>query len=319
MFPAVVSPPSSLSSIQDAIDWAATERNNLLATLDSSGAVLFRNFPVTSAEDFDGFSAAFGFRDFTYAESLSNAVRINLTPRVFTANEAPPDVEIFLHHEMAQTPVYPHKLFFYCHRAAEQGGATPVCRSDLLYRDLLEQDPVWAEAFETRGLRYRTHMPADNKVESGQGRSWKSTLSAATPGEAEARLNTLGYTWEWQSDNSLMTWTPVLPAVRQLDDGSQSFFNQVLAASLGWKRSAGNPEPVVTFGDGTPIPDQVIETLRQLADRHTVPLEWQDGDVALVDNFRVMHGRYPFSGKRKRQVLVCLAMAGLVKNSDATA
>jgi alpha-ketoglutarate-dependent taurine dioxygenase len=38
-----------------------------------------------------------------------------------------------------------------------------------------------------------------------------------------------------------------------------------------------------------------------------VPMEWQDGDVALVDNYRVMHGRYPFSGTRKRKVVVCLA------------
>ncbi|MEL0066468.1 MAG: SyrP protein, partial [Gammaproteobacteria bacterium] len=31
------------------------------------------------------------------------------------------------------------------------------------------------------------------------------------------------------------------------------------------------------------------------------------GDIALIDNYRVMHGRYPYSGTRKRQVLVCLA------------
>ncbi|MEL7517687.1 MAG: TauD/TfdA family dioxygenase, partial [Pseudomonadota bacterium] len=26
---------------------------------------------------------------------------------------------------------------------------------------------------------------------------------------------------------------------------------------------------------------------------------WQPGDVALVDNFTVMHGRRPFEGKRR--------------------
>ena len=51
---------------------------------------------------------------FTYDESLSNAVRRNRTDRVFTANEAPPELEIFLHHEMAQTPCFPRYLFFYC-------------------------------------------------------------------------------------------------------------------------------------------------------------------------------------------------------------
>ena len=80
--------------------------------LNKSGAVLFRGFPVENAEDFDKFARAFDYENFTYKESLSNAVRINYTELVFTANEAPKDVEIFLHHELAQTPISPNKLFF---------------------------------------------------------------------------------------------------------------------------------------------------------------------------------------------------------------
>ena len=59
---------------------------------------------VADAQAFDDFVAGFDLPNFAYDESLSNAVRHNRTPRVFTANEAPQDVEIFLHHEMAQTP-----------------------------------------------------------------------------------------------------------------------------------------------------------------------------------------------------------------------
>ena len=73
-------------------------------------------------EDFDRFVAAFKLPNFPYEKSLSNAVRINRTPRVFTANEAPPSVTIFLHHEMAQTPVYPSKLFFFCEKPADAPG-----------------------------------------------------------------------------------------------------------------------------------------------------------------------------------------------------
>ena len=66
---------------------------------------------VGDAQAFDDFVAGFNLPNFAYDESLSNAVRHNRTPRVFTANEAPQDVEIFLHHEMAQTPYYPSHLF----------------------------------------------------------------------------------------------------------------------------------------------------------------------------------------------------------------
>ncbi|MEK9871903.1 MAG: TauD/TfdA family dioxygenase, partial [Gammaproteobacteria bacterium] len=56
-----------------------------------------------------------------------------------------------------------------------------------------------------------------------------------------------------------------------------------------------------------PIPDAALEKIVALSEAFTVPLNWQDGDIALIDNYRVMHGRYPYSGARKRQVLVCLA------------
>ena len=107
-----------------ATAWVAARRGELTAKAARHGAVLFRGFPLSTAEDFDAFVAAFGLPNFPYYESLSNAVRVNRTPRVFTANEAPPDVSILLHHEMAQTPLYPSRLFFFCEHPATEGGAT---------------------------------------------------------------------------------------------------------------------------------------------------------------------------------------------------
>lgn len=287
--------------------WISANQKDVKRILGTEGAVIFRGFPVTTPEAFDNFSAGFDYKPFTYSESLSNAVRINLTPRVFTANEAPADIEIFLHHEMAQTPVFPTKLFFYCPTPAEEGGATPVCRSDLLLQDFERTSPEWAARFESQGLLYTTHMPAVDDARSGQGRSWQSTLSVDKPKEAETRLKELNYTWEWQPDGSLLTTTPALPAVRALADGSRSFFNQVIAAHRGWKRQDGQTRPPISFGNGDPIPEFVLNQLIELSERHTIPLLWQENDIALIDNERVMHGRAPYRGARKRQVLVCLA------------
>ena len=46
--------------------------------------------------------------------------------------------------------------------------------------------------------------------------------------------------------------------------------------------------------------------MAELSEDFTFDLEWQDGDVAIVDNYRAMHGRRPYSGDRKRVVLVAL-------------
>ena len=308
VFPSVVVNDGSLKTQQECSDWIKLNATELEARLRESGAILFRGFPVNSAETFDEFSHSFGYPNFTYKESLSNAVRINFTERVFTANEAPKDVEIFLHHEMAQTPISPSKLFFFCKSAADEGGETPLCRSDMLFEDLAEQMPALAADFVSKGLQYTTQMPAEDDPNSGQGRSWKSTLSVQDASEAEQKLDQLGYSWEWLADGSLRATTPVLPAVIDMGNDKKVFYNQLIAAYMGWKGVRENPSSAITFGDGTAIPVEGLQLAVKLSEKYTFDLPWQDGDVALVDNYMTMHGRRPFFGERKRQVLVSLAI-----------
>ena len=65
--------------------------------------------------------------------------------------------------------------------------------------------------------------------------------------------------------------------------------------------------PAVTFGDGEHIDENILDYITETAVRLTTPLVWETGDVALVDNKRVMHGRHPFSGSNKREIVVSLA------------
>jgi alpha-ketoglutarate-dependent taurine dioxygenase len=308
VFPSVIVNNGSVNTLDDCRNWIAEHREELESKLRESGAILFRGFPMNSAETFDEFSSAFGYPNFTYQESLSNAVRINFTKRVFTANEAPKEVEIFLHHEMAQTPISPTKLFFFCKTAAEQGGATPLCRSDMLYAEFARQQPEWAEQFANKGLQYTTQMPAENDINSGQGRSWKSTLNVENTSQAESKLQELGYTWTWLDDGSLRATTPILPAVIDIGQGQKVFYNQLIAAFMGWKGVRENPAKSITFGDGSHIPIAALELMVKLSEDYTFDVPWQDGDMALVDNYIAMHGRRPYSGERKRQVLVALAI-----------
>jgi hypothetical protein len=306
-FPLVLACRSPEARLDDVEAWIRAHADELSEEATRHGAILFRGFPVRSAEDFDRFVAAFGWESFAYEDSLSNAVRVNRTPRVFTANEAPPDVAIYLHHEMAQTPLYPSKLFFFCEQPAEVGGATPLCRSDVLWDRLAARRPDFARDCVEKGLRYSNVMPPANDPASGMGRSWQSTLKAPTKKEAEGRLKDLGYHWEWLDDGCLRATTPVLPAVRDLPGGRRSFFNQLIAAYRGWKDTRNDPSRAITFGDGTPLDRDAVAEAIELADELSFDLPWQRGDVALVDNYVVMHGRRTFSGTRK--VLASLVAA----------
>ena len=307
-FPCVLVNDGSITSISQAVTWIKANKQAIEQLLMASGAVLFRAFPVDSAHRFDTFSSAFGYANFTYQESLSNAVRINFSERVFTANEAPKEVEIFLHHEMAQTPVSPSKLFFFCQTAAEQGGETPLCRSDMLFAKMQQVMPTLADKFEQLGIKYTNYMPAQDDANSGQGRSWKSTLSVDSRAAAEAKLKHLGYSWQWQEDGAVKTTTPQLPAVITLKQGKKSFYNQLIAAFMGWQGVRQDPAIALTFGDGSAIPIEGLEQICQMATEFTFDLPWQDTDVALIDNYLTMHGRRAYAGKRKRAVMAAFAM-----------
>jgi len=305
-FPTIIVNDGSINTIEAATAWIKENVSTLEKELNCTGALLFRGFPVIDAPTYDAFFSAFGYPNFTYQESLSNAVRINHTDYVFTANEAPQEVEIFLHNEMAQTPLYPGRISLFCQASAEQGGETVICRSDSIYTQLMATEPVLTNKLAEVGVKYTTCMPSEDRPESGQGRSWKSTLSVNNIEEAEEKLSKLGYSWQWAEDGSLKAQTSALPAIRTLDGGRKVFFNQIIAAYMGWPGVKEHPAKALCFGDDSEFSTTYLDSIVNISEAISYNIAWQNGDVVVVDNNLAMHGRRPYSGERKRKVLVVL-------------
>jgi hypothetical protein len=298
LFPFVYECESSSGEVRQAARWVSKNRAELLRQSTTHGAVLLRGFPLHTAEDFDAVIQSLDVANFVYRESLSNAVRVNRTERVFSANEAPPSVQIFFHHEMAQTPIYPGRIFFFCEVAADEGGVTPICRSDILYERLAECCPDFIHDCATKGLQYTNVMPDADDPLSGMGRSWRSTLEVDSQTAAEARLQALNYSWEWR-DGSLKATTPPLPAVMEVASGRLTFFNQLIAAFRGWKDSRNDPSEAIRHGDGSQLDANAVHQAIAIADELAFDVNWQTGDVVLIDNTVAMHARRSFKGTRK--------------------
>lgn len=299
VFPYAFLQSSPGTELAQATAWVKERRDEILSLATQHGAVLLRGFPVATSQDFDAVVESLAIENFPYKKSLSNAVRVNFTERVFSANEAPPTVKIFLHHEMAQTPLFPKVILFFCEIAAEQGGATPICRSDVLYESSLRECPRFIDELETKGLKYSNVMPAVDDPNSGMGRSWQSTLGVASKDQAETRLRDLGYSWEWLEGESLRATTPILPAVREVAPGRKTLFNQLIAAYAGWSDDRNDPSSAIRHGDNSKLDAESMQRVIELADDLTFELDWQAGDAVLIDNTIAMHGRRPFMGRRK--------------------
>jgi len=300
-FPDLVIPDRDFADATAVADWLGDHRNPLTDRANTSGALLLRGFPLATATDFHACVEALdldrGHARFSYRDSLSNAVRIDRTDRVFTANEAPPEATIRLHHELAQTPVYPRHLLFFCERAAEMGGATALCRSDDLYDILAKRFTDFVRSVEQHGVVYRHVMPSEDDPTSSMGRSWRSTLSVESRDEATARLAALGYSSRWLDGDDVEVLTPPLPGTLALADGRTSFFNQIVA-TRSWRDCRNDPEQAARLGNGDPIPLDLRNVIAEQTDALAIDLDWQVGDLAMLDNHRVQHGRRPFQGKR---------------------
>ena len=78
-FPLIYQAEAELQDIDAVAAWVQANQQLLLEQLAERGAILFRGLPARSDLDFDRVVQSLGLANFSYAESLSNAVRKNRT------------------------------------------------------------------------------------------------------------------------------------------------------------------------------------------------------------------------------------------------
>jgi alpha-ketoglutarate-dependent taurine dioxygenase len=61
----------------------------------------------------------------------------------------------------------------------------------------------------------------------------------------------------------------------------------------------------VFFADHSEIPRSDIYHIMDVLDANTVSFPWQKGDLLVLDNVLAMHGRAPFTGKRRILTAMC--------------
>ncbi|XP_054784234.1 clavaminate synthase-like protein At3g21360 [Prosopis cineraria] len=306
-FPSVVSPrsPTTSSSLSLLTQSIQIHKQFLESLLLESGAVVLRGFRLTTASDFNDVVEAFGYEELPYVGGA--APRTNVVGRVFTANESPPDQKIPFHHEMAQVPEFPSKLFFFCEVEPVSGGETPIVLSHIVYDKMRERHPEFVEQLEKHGLMYIRVLGEGDNPSSPIGRGWKSTFLTEDKTVAEERAAKLGMKLEWLEDGGVRTIMGPVPGIK-LDKARQRkiWFNSMVAAYTGWEDERNDPVKAVTFGDGQPLPGDVVHDCLRILEEESVAIPWQKGDVLLLDNWAVLHSRRSFTPPRR-------VLASLVK------
>jgi alpha-ketoglutarate-dependent taurine dioxygenase len=284
------------------IDRYAAERGHFEAELLRHGALLFRGFGIDSQEKLTGAVQAIGGDVLDYVDG--NSPRKKLGSGVYTSTEYPSEFFISLHNELSYSNRWPARVFFCCVTAPRDGGETPLADS----RRILERlPPDVREAFVTRKVKYIRNLHGG----MGFGPSWQATFETQSRAEVEEFCRATGTDARWNDDGSL-TVTQIQPAVRtHPKTGEEVWFNQAdqfhpsthpkaiydsIIALYGGREEL-MPQ-TATFGDGTPIDVAMLDAVRETVRQETSVFSWQRGDLLMVDNMLVCHGRRPFTGPR---------------------
>jgi acyl transferase domain-containing protein/acyl-CoA synthetase (AMP-forming)/AMP-acid ligase II/alpha-ketoglutarate-dependent taurine dioxygenase len=296
--------PLVISPATEGVDlpgWAASNKAVIERELLKHGGILFRGFDVDSVEAFHRFTGSLTSGLVNYIEGSSE--RIKVSDKVYTSTEYPPELFVSLHNELSYAHRWPKLIFFYCLVEPQQGGETPIADS----RKVLDAMPVeLKDKFLERGVQYRRNLHGSR----GAGLSWQSVFETSNRDFVESYCREGNIEFQWRPDGGLRT-RQVRPGIaRHLHTGELIWFNQAdqfHPSNLGEETarslmtiSAEEDLPLYSsYGDGTPFEPGTLDAVREAFRETMVAFPWRKGDVLLLDNMLVAHGRMPFSGPRR--------------------
>lgn len=253
------------------------EPARLMELLAPAGYLLLRGFGA----DMDGFT---GLVQRTSTSTTLDPAR-DFYSEVAQKVDAGFD-EVGLHTENGNSPFRAHLAWFFCEKAAASGSQTTVCDG---YRVWSALSPRTRAAFRDQDIVYTRYVAEPQWRAMGQhllGVPGKDItveqmveLARAFPGTEVSPEEDGGVRYAFR--------TPA--ADKTLFGVRISFANSILGPSYNYDR------PRITFADGTELGEELLAEISQVTRALTEDLDWRDGDVAVIDNTRVMHGRRPIT------------------------
>jgi len=294
------------------VDWLAKNRIMWSEKLHSDGAILFRGFSEFSASEVSQVLSTVCKQPLEYKERSSPRTQIH--GKVYTSTDYPSHQQIFLHNENSYQASWPKILMFYCKLPAQNGGRTPI--ADM--RKVLNRIPREIQQnFHKRKVKYvRNFSPS-------HGLTWQKVFQVEDKSKAEDYCRKQSIQFKWKNKQQLEV-TSVREAILQhLESESLVWFNHAAffhVSTLGEELSKnlidyyGNDNlPNQTYyGDGEPIEDEVLATIRDAYRSEQITFDWNRGDLLLVDNMLFSHARESFIGERT----IWVGMGDLCKSKN---
>jgi hypothetical protein len=152
------------------------------------------------------------------------------------------------------------------------------------------------------------------------GVAWQRMYESDNKGEVDTLCGSMGIQTKWRDDGSLCTFRTASATRTHPVTGREVWFNHShlfhtsdlpertqAALSSIYPSSDYYPKNCL-FADGSEIPLEYLDSVRKAQVESTVSWDWQKGDLILLENFVLCHGRSKYSPTAlpKRRVLASM-------------
>lgn len=285
------------------LEWLPAHRGEFANAFDNQGAVLFRGFAITTAEEYAAVLEAAGLQRRRYI--AGNNPRTSVAENVYLSTTYPPSWRITLHSEMSHLQKWPQFISLFCKVPPQKGGETPLA----LTQEIIERVPERVlKKLNDKKVTYVQRMSA-NKETFTFGRTWKEVFETENPQLVEKFCGDNQIQFRWEGSVLVSEFTRPATAVHPRL-GKEVWFNQAeqwhysnieleTRKFLEKKVGLGNFPHHSRYGDGEEFDVADLEAIRGAYDQSSHRFGWQRGDVLVFDNLRLAHGRDTYSGPRE--------------------
>jgi len=258
--------------------------NKLIA---DRGAVIFRGFE-TNTEIFVQFSDVFTK---SHTRHIYPSLRKAISHGGTVADVLAGNGEIELHGEMYYRPGdRPDLLWLHCLKPAQIGGATTVCDGIPMWNALSESS---RKRFTDQRLMY---------VHTMGPTVWNIMTKTENIDEALELVKT----WEKVRNAKILPQNRlyleyIIPAFFKTKFSNQIAFINSVRNTMQYYGKTTDFELKVYFEDGSEISKGILDEIYKVSSKLIKPVDWHAGDILVVDNHRMLHGRQAFEGEREIQ------------------
>ncbi|MDP5209826.1 TauD/TfdA family dioxygenase [Microbulbifer sp. 2205BS26-8] len=297
-------------------EWVQDNKDGVDTLIEQYGGIVFRGFALDGRQ---------GFINFVGDISEPLEYRYRSTPRkhlgknLYTSTEYPPDQVIPLHCENAYQRDWPMRLFFYCERVAKEGGETLLANIAHITHNIPQEI---IQSYTDKKIMYVRNY------HRGLDLPWQTVFQTENKNEVNDYCERHGIVTKWLDNNTLRTEQICQVMAKHPGNRKSLWFNQahlfhisnldkkIREVLLKLYSQEALPRNVL-HGDGSFLDEEYLDQIRTVYDQHKALLSWQKGDVLLLDNMAIAHGRNTFSGDRSIVVIMGDSYSSQLKSPTA--